>query len=87
MSPMPVGGLVPQATDNAAELVVRNAKIHTGRPEPKDLKVHHLACIDAGGYVISIRRKSQPSALVNRFAVRPPAPATAGHAHSAQACA
>ncbi|MFI2261345.1 amidohydrolase [Streptomyces tubercidicus] len=32
MSPMPVGGLVPQATDNAAELVIRNAKIHTGDP-------------------------------------------------------
>ncbi|MFF8727024.1 amidohydrolase [Streptomyces sp. NPDC015171] len=29
---MPVGGLVPQAADNAAELVVRNAKIHTGDP-------------------------------------------------------
>lgn len=32
MSPMPVGGLVPQATDDAAELVVRNARIHTGDP-------------------------------------------------------
>lgn len=32
MSPMPVGGLVPRATDNAADLVVRNAKIHTGDP-------------------------------------------------------
>ncbi|MGW0881861.1 amidohydrolase [Streptomyces sp. NPDC002671] len=29
---MPVGGLVPQATDDAAELVVRNARIHTGEP-------------------------------------------------------
>ncbi|MGW4736019.1 amidohydrolase [Streptomyces shenzhenensis] len=29
---MPVGGLVPQATDDAAELVVRNARIHTGDP-------------------------------------------------------
>ncbi|MFH8682078.1 amidohydrolase [Streptomyces lydicus] len=29
---MPVGGLVPRATDNAADLVVRNAKIHTGDP-------------------------------------------------------
>ncbi|MFF5532997.1 amidohydrolase [Streptomyces cinerochromogenes] len=29
---MPVGGLVPQVTDDAAELVVRNAKIHTGDP-------------------------------------------------------
>ncbi|WP_275466815.1 amidohydrolase [Streptomyces noursei] len=29
---MPVGGLVPHATDNAADLVVRNAKIHTGDP-------------------------------------------------------
>ena len=32
MSPMPVGGLVPSATDHAADLVVRNAKIHTGDP-------------------------------------------------------
>ena len=32
MSTMPVGGLVPRATDNAADLVVRNAKIHTGDP-------------------------------------------------------
>ncbi|MGW1162828.1 amidohydrolase [Streptomyces sp. NPDC002513] len=30
---MPVGGLVPRATDDdAAELIVRNAKIHTGNP-------------------------------------------------------
>ncbi|MEU1087713.1 amidohydrolase [Streptomyces sp. NPDC005576] len=29
---MPVGGLVPSATENAADLVVRNAKIHTGDP-------------------------------------------------------
>ncbi|MGW0935590.1 amidohydrolase [Streptomyces sp. NPDC002666] len=29
---MPVGGLVPSTTDNAADLVVRNAKIHTGDP-------------------------------------------------------
>ncbi|MFD0149428.1 amidohydrolase [Streptomyces sp. NPDC055721] len=29
---MPVGGLVPRATENAADLVVRNAKIHTGDP-------------------------------------------------------
>ncbi|MFJ5899328.1 amidohydrolase [Streptomyces sp. NPDC093064] len=29
---MPVGGLVPQATDEAADLVVRNAKVHTGDP-------------------------------------------------------
>ncbi|WP_258314877.1 amidohydrolase [Streptomyces sp. Act143] len=27
---MPVGGLIPRATDDAADLVVRNAKIHTG---------------------------------------------------------
>ncbi|MBL1097721.1 amidohydrolase [Streptomyces coffeae] len=32
MSTMPVGGLVPSSTDNAADLVVRNAKIHTGDP-------------------------------------------------------
>lgn len=32
MSTMPVGGLVPRATDDAADLVVRNAKIHTGDP-------------------------------------------------------
>ncbi|WP_372344206.1 amidohydrolase [Streptomyces sp. KL116D] len=29
---MPVGGLTPRATDDAADLVVRNAKIHTGDP-------------------------------------------------------
>ncbi|MFE7835005.1 amidohydrolase [Streptomyces sp. NPDC057474] len=29
---MPVGGLVPGATDDAADLVVRNARIHTGDP-------------------------------------------------------
>ncbi|WP_435840926.1 amidohydrolase [Streptomyces flaveolus] len=32
MSTMPVGGLIPRATDDAADLVVRNAKIHTGDP-------------------------------------------------------
>ncbi|MGW1604181.1 amidohydrolase [Streptomyces eurythermus] len=32
MSTMPVGGLVPRPADDAAELVVRNAKIHTGDP-------------------------------------------------------
>lgn len=32
MSTMPVGGLVASATDNPADLVVRNAKIHTGDP-------------------------------------------------------
>ncbi|MGX1135144.1 putative amidohydrolase YtcJ [Streptomyces glaucescens] len=32
MSAMPVGGLVPHAADDAADLVVRNAKIHTGDP-------------------------------------------------------
>lgn len=32
MSTMPVGGLVPRATDDAADLVVRNARIHTGDP-------------------------------------------------------
>ncbi len=36
MSTMPVGGLIPSATEgnseNAADLVVRNAKIHTGDP-------------------------------------------------------
>ncbi|MGW0816610.1 amidohydrolase [Streptomyces viridiviolaceus] len=32
MSTMPVGGLTPRATDDAADLVVRNAKIHTGDP-------------------------------------------------------
>ncbi|MFC8594043.1 amidohydrolase [Streptomyces atroolivaceus] len=29
---MPVGGLVPSAVDHAADLVVRNARIHTGDP-------------------------------------------------------
>ncbi|WP_035839492.1 amidohydrolase [Kitasatospora azatica] len=32
MSTIPVGGLVPRATDRAADLIVRNAKIHTGDP-------------------------------------------------------
>ncbi|CAM5455296.1 putative N-substituted formamide deformylase [Streptomyces afghaniensis 772] [Streptomyces afghaniensis] len=32
MSTMPVGGLTPQATDDAADLIVRNAKVHTGDP-------------------------------------------------------
>ncbi|MFD7276550.1 amidohydrolase [Streptomyces sp. NPDC059862] len=32
MSPIPVGGLVPHAVDDAADLVVRNAKVHTGDP-------------------------------------------------------
>ncbi|MFG2966750.1 amidohydrolase [Streptomyces sp. NPDC048288] len=32
MSAIPVGGLVPQAADDPAELVVRNAKVHTGDP-------------------------------------------------------
>jgi len=32
VSAMPVGGLVPGDTDDAADLVVRNAKIHTGDP-------------------------------------------------------
>ncbi|WP_222109582.1 amidohydrolase [Streptomyces cupreus] len=39
---MPVGGLVPRAVDDAAELVVRNASIHTGdasRPQAEALAV------------------------------------------------
>lgn len=33
MSTMPVGGLVPRATaEDAADVIVRNAKIHTGDP-------------------------------------------------------
>ncbi|WP_030757190.1 amidohydrolase [Streptomyces griseus] len=32
MSTMPVGGLVPRSAGDAADLVVRNAKIHTGDP-------------------------------------------------------
>ncbi|WP_251076230.1 hypothetical protein [Streptomyces sp. ISL-12] len=32
MSTMPVGGLMPRATDDAADLVVRNAETHTGDP-------------------------------------------------------
>lgn len=32
MSTMPVGGLTPRATDNAADLVVRSTEIHTGVP-------------------------------------------------------
>lgn len=41
--PCRVGGLVPRATDNAAELVVRNARIHTQdprRPHATALAVH-----------------------------------------------
>ncbi|MGO4760493.1 amidohydrolase, partial [Streptomyces sp. 2MCAF27] len=30
MPTMPVGGLVPHAADDAADLIVRNAKIYTG---------------------------------------------------------
>ncbi|MEV6024868.1 amidohydrolase [Streptomyces sp. NPDC052036] len=42
---MPVGGLVPRATDDdAAELVVRNAKIHTG--DPRRPQVEALAIRD-----------------------------------------
>ncbi|MFJ8601887.1 amidohydrolase [Streptomyces shenzhenensis] len=41
---MPVGGLVPQATDDAAELVVRNARIHTG--DPKRPRAEALAVKD-----------------------------------------
>ncbi|WP_028804949.1 amidohydrolase [Streptomyces sp. 142MFCol3.1] len=43
MSTMPVGGLVPHAIENAADLIVRNAKIHTGdpgRPHAEALAVH-----------------------------------------------
>jgi hypothetical protein len=39
---MPVGGLVPRAPDNAADLVVRNAKIHTGdavRPQAEAIAI------------------------------------------------
>ncbi|MER6304047.1 amidohydrolase [Kitasatospora sp. NPDC001539] len=39
---MPVGGLVPRAVENAADVVVRNAKIHTGdarRPEAGALAI------------------------------------------------
>ncbi|GGL93559.1 hypothetical protein GCM10010129_41760 [Streptomyces fumigatiscleroticus] len=32
MSAMPVGGLVPRATEDAADLLVRNAGTHTGDP-------------------------------------------------------
>ncbi|MDQ0604928.1 putative amidohydrolase YtcJ [Streptomyces canus] len=43
MPTMPVGGLVPQAVHNAADLVVRNAKVHTGdpgRPHAEALAIH-----------------------------------------------
>ncbi|MCX4437886.1 amidohydrolase [Streptomyces mirabilis] len=43
MSTMPVGGLVPHAIENAADLIVRNAKIHTGdpgRPHADALAIH-----------------------------------------------
>ncbi|MFI0914918.1 MULTISPECIES: hypothetical protein [Streptomyces] len=42
MSAMPVGGLVPRAVENAADVVVRNAKIHTGdarRPQAGALAI------------------------------------------------
>ncbi len=47
MSAMPVGGLVPQATDDAAELVVRNASIHTGDPR----RPHAEALAVRGGVI------------------------------------
>ncbi|MFE2581049.1 amidohydrolase [Streptomyces sp. NPDC059378] len=49
---MPVGGLVPQATDDAAELVVRNARIHTGdpgRPQAQALAVKSGVITVVGG--------------------------------------
>ncbi|OSP41108.1 amidohydrolase [Streptomyces sp. 13-12-16] len=42
MSSMPVGGIAPRTTENAADLVVRNAKIHTGdavRPQAEAIAV------------------------------------------------
>lgn len=42
MPAMPVGGLVPRAVENAADVVVRNAKIHTGdarRPQAGALAI------------------------------------------------
>ncbi|MEV5149297.1 amidohydrolase [Streptomyces sp. NPDC052727] len=44
---MPVGGLVPQAIDDAAELVVRNASIHTGDPR----RPHAEALAVRGGVI------------------------------------
>ncbi|KOV96135.1 amidohydrolase [Streptomyces sp. NRRL B-3648] len=44
---MPVGGLVPQAVDDAAELVVRNARIHTGDP----VRPHAEALAVRGGVI------------------------------------
>ncbi|MEW1777226.1 amidohydrolase [Streptomyces sp. NPDC086777] len=43
MSTMLVGGLVPHTIENAADLIVRNAKIHTGdpgRPHAEALAIH-----------------------------------------------
>ncbi|TXS38816.1 amidohydrolase [Streptomyces sp. or43] len=51
MSTMPVGGLVPSATDNPADLVVRNAKIHTGdpgRPKAESIAVRDGVVIVVG---------------------------------------
>ncbi|MFJ6434241.1 amidohydrolase [Streptomyces sp. NPDC091416] len=48
---MPVGGLVPSATDNPADLVVRNAKIHTGdpgRPQADSLAVRDGVIVVVG---------------------------------------
>ncbi|WP_187285421.1 amidohydrolase [Streptomyces sp. OR43] len=48
---MPVGGLVPSATDNPADLVVRNAKIHTGdpgRPKAESIAVRDGVVIVVG---------------------------------------
>ncbi|MFF4019700.1 amidohydrolase [Streptomyces sp. NPDC001843] len=47
---MPVGGLVPRATDNAAELVVRNARIHTQDPR----RPHATALAVTDGIVTAV---------------------------------
>ena len=51
MSTIPVGGLVPSATGNPADLVVRNAKIHTGdpgRPKAESIAVRDGVVIVVG---------------------------------------
>ncbi|MFF2964049.1 hypothetical protein ACFVT1_35315 [Streptomyces sp. NPDC057963] len=51
MSTMPVGGLVPSNTDNPADLIVRNAKIHTrdpGRPQAEAIAIRDGAITVVG---------------------------------------
>lgn len=60
MSAMPVGGLVPRATGNAAELVVRNARIHT--QDPRRPQAGALAV--RGGVITAVGDDKDVAALV-----------------------